>query len=64
MSMGSEVCYVSRQRRKIETNIPRGCPKCEKGAFSRMSPEEEWRCYFCDPPPIVMRMQERLGNDL
>ena len=49
---------------KIETNIPRGCPKCEKGAFSRMSPEEEWRCYFCDPPPIVMRMQERLGNDL
>jgi ribosomal protein S27AE len=52
------------ENEKIETNIPESCPKCGKGVFYRMSPDEKWRCYFCDPPPIVRRMQERLGNDL
>ena len=47
------------ENEKIENNNPESCPKCGKRAFYRMSPDEEWRCYFCDPPPIVRRMQER-----
>jgi hypothetical protein len=45
---------------KIELNVPESCPKCGNGAFYRLSPDEEWRCYFCDPPPIVRRLQEYL----
>ena len=44
---------------EIELNVPESCPKCGKGAFYRMSPDTPWRCYFCDPPPIVRRMIEQ-----
>jgi hypothetical protein len=47
----------------IELNIPEKFPKCGRGAFYRMSPdEEEWRCHFCDPPPIVKQMREQNRN--
>jgi hypothetical protein len=43
---------------KIELNVPEICPECGRGAFYRMAPDEEWRCYFCDPPPIVKKEME------
>ena len=51
------------ENEKIELNVPESCPKCGNGAFYRMSHEGPWRCYFCDPPPVVRRMQEHLSNE-
>ena len=42
-----------------EYNIPEDCPKCSQGAFYRMSPDDEWHFYFCDPPPFDRRMIEQ-----
>jgi hypothetical protein len=51
------------ENEKIELNIPEKCPKCGKGAYYRMSPNDDWRCYFCDPPPLVKRMIEQKRNE-
>ena len=54
----------SDKNEKIELNVPESCPKCGNGAFYRMSPDEPWLCYFCDPPPVVRQMQSReIKND-
>ena len=49
---------------KTELTVPESCPKCGKGAFYRMSPDEPWLCYFCDPPPIVKQMQGHQRNEI
>ena len=50
------------ENEKIELNVPENCSKCGKGAFYRKPDKGSWRCYFCDPPPVVRRMQEHLSN--
>ena len=50
------------ENEKIELNVPECCPKCGNGAFYRMSPDEHWLCYFCDPPPVVKQMIENQRN--
>ena len=48
---------------KIEMNVPESCPKCGNGAFYRMSHEGPWRCYFCDPPPVVKNGMAKLESE-
>jgi ribosomal protein L37AE/L43A len=44
---------------KNKSNIPESCPKCGEGAFWRESDTGEWKCYYCDPPPVVRRQKEK-----
>ena len=54
----------TNENKYIELNVPESCPKCGRGAFYRMSPDEPWPCYFCDPPPIVKQMQVHQRNEI
>jgi hypothetical protein len=51
------------ENEKIEHNVSESCPKCGNGAFYWMSDEGPWRCYFCDPPPVVGRMQDKESKE-
>jgi hypothetical protein len=47
---------------KIDHKVPESCPKCGGETFYRLGHEGPHHCYYCDPPPIVRKMQEQSGS--